>query len=243
VSSKLTLPPSPLASFLERNASIPVLHLADHNGPINDLYAASRFDTLEGVDLERVCRASVVLARSLYTLASPLSGNSSAAVPPPAAGNLTVNCTEIAAVMNCLTRDFTCPYAAQFNLTLDQVPTHYVGVFQERAMNYYTSFLVQYMGLAPNSTTYIHTAVPRSVLYNAKTDHYEIKPAPGAEKEEIWAESNWGNDIGLRLYRYATRFLKSHLLFYNIRSEQQIISISIALLEAKNYLGTYFKIK
>lgn len=74
---------------------------------------------MENINLEKICRASNILANTIYKLATNRS-------------NIQVNCTLITEIADCLLNDNNCKMKQEFNIAKSSKPSHYAGVFRWR---------------------------------------------------------------------------------------------------------------
>jgi len=120
------VPPSSSQSFIRYRPQIPAVVLAEHEAQYTNQYYHSHFDDHSNINVEDICRSSMLLARTIFILAA----NDSDALPFP----LTLTCPNVtlaAEIIFCLTVDFSCNLVAEYlwNVPIDPQPTQYSSVY------------------------------------------------------------------------------------------------------------------
>lgn len=118
------LPPASLQSFLLKlppSQSVGAAVLTDHGAVYENQYYQSMFDTFDNADPTMVCNAAKVLAETVAALQVY-------AEPKP----IVVNCTFVAELLGCLSKDWRCPLFVSylpFMANAPDLPSNYAGVF------------------------------------------------------------------------------------------------------------------
>jgi len=216
------VPPSSAQSFLRKRPSIPTVVLADHYREYSNVYYHSIYDlgptslTVISNILNTICEVSTLTAQFLYQSAGGNNQTEQA--------SLKADCNLVASLWNCLTIDFTCDLVQKYlgpmpRKTLPDPVTHYTSVYQLMKRIYmsdmpkfYYSFLYdqanQSLAFAPKELVddnrwgaQYHDAVDPALVFDYAAGQWkwnltdlQANPAP------IWAESNWAENIGSRIY-------------------------------------------
>lgn len=146
VSSQAELPPSSLHSFHSylNNSQFGAVLFTDYDNEYNNKYYFSHFDTTSNIDVTKVCDAAKLLSNSLYALAANNSGDT-----------ISVNCTVINVLVECLTKNYKCSLMRTlFGEVVDGFPSpfppdHYSDVFRwDQGIQLSPLFINALLGLA-----------------------------------------------------------------------------------------------
>lgn len=213
------LPPSSAQSFYKVRPDMPIITLADHGGSFKNKFYGSEFDDSENTkghptdprapDMP-LCKAATLVARIIYQSAVFDASNETI-------DSIVADCELVAALWICLTKDFSCDLANALMPGIsrpgsgEQV-SHYSSVYQILEYSKITGtalFIKQALAAMPlNFTTqpswtqqyrsHFHDAVDPALKFDFDQNQWVIL---NASESPLWAESNWGNDIGSRVYR------------------------------------------
>lgn len=218
-SSTPGLPPSPGQSFYRVRPDLPVVTLADHSGAFKNKYFGSEFDDIENANGHPtdprapdmpLCKVASLAARVIYQSASLSADNETI-------DSITADCDLVAALWICLTKDFSCDLANALMPNFQRSPTgeqvnHYTSVYQIQEYSKISGtplFVKLALAAMPlNFTsqptwtqqyrTHFHDAVDPGLKFDFDQNQWIIL---NSSQSPLWTESNWGNDIGSRVYR------------------------------------------
>jgi len=133
------IPPSSSMSFialpgigvqLERNNVV----ITDHDKQYINKYYHSMWDDWRNVDVQLVCEASQLLARSIYKFATE----------DPDVTKVSVNCSFVNSTLDCLAKNISCPQIVELlpqAKGADPLPSHYVSVYDPSTRSITTKFI------------------------------------------------------------------------------------------------------
>ena len=209
------IPPSSTMSFLKNDQTIPAIVIADHSDQYRNEYYNSIFDSFETLDINSICKASTLFANTIYKLASS---------NPSQNYNITVNCTLIEQIANCMSKQVSCEL---FDIYLPGIKfagidtTNYPGIFS-LYNNYITTpqtkfihdFIAQKTYSESQSCTKASDCSPNSacissscVSMNSTFYHFAYSTAFEMDSswkivdpnEPMYTESVWGS-TGIRIF-------------------------------------------
>jgi len=261
------LPPSSTQSIIaeqrlvgptsaERMASVVI---TDHAGPYVNQYYGSVLDrplTNDGSDAGYmpICAAATLMARSLFLAAA----DGHADVEDLVGTIPTANCREIAELFECFSQNPKCQLLKRLDdssVSFDQnTPVRNAGVYLPATASniagevtvfkyWFHRVLREFKNM--NLTvgeSYFHDAYDPALEYNPSTNKFEFIPdgpdAPAnVDKSPVWTESNWSNQVGLRLFRAEDPILQYKMLGFGVGA----VLVTIAgLFWSKSYCNARF---
>ncbi len=248
------LPPSAGWSFRRLSPNTSVVVISDHAAQYVNRHYQSAHDTIDfnvGPDMgyNQICAAATLWARSLYSLASNQTSGE-------ALEGIRANCEEVVRLMSCLSQNTGCSLIRQYNSAAEvprlTSPTAETGVYLPMEDEYIrgtTRFFRSYLrsatynasavalGLDPaspkaraeaRSSAYFHDALDPDVQYDRASNRFVIAKLDNETSSQLWTESNWYSDVGVRLYRVET--VTNEIVYGVIAAVVTVASVVLTIL-------------
>ncbi|CAB4394959.1 unnamed protein product [Rhizophagus irregularis] len=208
------LPPSSSMAFLEKNINIPAVVISDFQANLSNYYN-SEYD--DGSDLDvstiisSICSIANVTSQAVWLHAQNLLSPTSSAANNP----ISVNCTLVGLLFDCLTVDASCSLFDAFRKSKDDRISHYTGVFRQGSQQLLPRFHYNVLGSinansisdrkckndvdcefgeicanlhCTNSFTRYHDSYGAGLEFNEKGETTIVDP-----EKTTWVESVWSD--------------------------------------------------